>query len=180
MRWEEHDSPNHDDRPLDETPSLVVVHGISLPPGRYGGPEIAQLFTNTLDAEGHPYFKAIAHLRVSSHFLIRRNGAVLKFVDPDLRAWHAGVSSWQGRERCNDFSIGVELEGCDWDLYDEAQYESLADLIRELCKKYPIRAVVGHSDVAPGRKTDPGPHFDWWKVRTLLNEMTGVTIGMPA
>lgn len=143
---------------------LIVVHCISLPPGQYGGPEIEALFTNTLDCEGHPYFAEIANLEVSAHFLIRRAGEVVQFVSTDERAWHAGVSSWQGREQCNDFSIGIELEGCDEEAYTDLQYDALNQLLTSLTKQYPdIRhdAIVGHSDIAPGRKTDPGPAFDW-------------------
>ena len=143
---------------------LVVVHCISLPPGQYGGPEIEAFFTNTLDCEGHPYFAEIANLEVSAHFLIRRAGEVVQFVSTDERAWHAGVSSWQGREQCNDFSIGIELEGCDEEAYTDPQYDALNQLLTSLTKQYPdIRhdAIVGHSDIAPGRKTDPGPAFDW-------------------
>jgi AmpD protein len=140
------------------------VHGISLPPGQYGGPEIEALFTNTLDAAAHPYFSEIAHLEVSAHFLIRRAGEVVQFVSTDERAWHAGASSWKGREQCNDFSIGIELEGCDEEAYTDQQYGALNQLLGVLTKQYPdIRhdAIVGHSDIAPGRKTDPGPAFDW-------------------
>lgn len=143
---------------------LVVVHGISLPPGQYGGPEIEALFTNTLDAAAHPYFSEISHLEVSAHFLIRRAGEVVQFVSTDERAWHAGASSWKGREQCNDFSIGIELEGCDKEAYTDPQYGALNKLLGALTKQYPdIRhdAIVGHSDIAPGRKTDPGPAFDW-------------------
>lgn len=146
---------------------LVVVHGISLPPGQYGGPEIEALFTNTLDSAAHPYFSEIAHLEVSAHFLIRRAGEVVQFVSTDERAWHAGASSWKGREQCNDFSIGVELEGCDEEAYTDSQYDALNQLLGALTKQYPdIRhdAIVGHSDIAPGRKTDPGPAFDWSRV----------------
>ena len=146
---------------------LVVVHGISLPPGNYGGPEIEALFTNTLNPDGHPYFAEIAGLEVSAHFLIRRTGEVVQFVSTDARAWHAGVSCWQGREQCNDFSIGIELEGCDDEAYADPQYDTLNQLVRCLRNQYPgiqHDAIVGHSDIAPGRKTDPGPAFEWSRV----------------
>ncbi|ATE58812.1 1,6-anhydro-N-acetylmuramyl-L-alanine amidase AmpD [Thauera sinica] len=154
-------SPNFDVRPEGERPSLVVVHAISLPPDRFGGPGVEQLFTNTLDPGEHPYYAAICHLRVSAHFFIRRDGELVQFVSADERAWHAGVSCWEGRERCNDFSIGIELEGCDTLPFEPAQYHRLAELLEILRSHYPIGAVVGHSDIAPGRKTDPGPCFDW-------------------
>jgi len=157
-------SPNHDPRPDDATVRLVVVHGISLPPGAYGGDEIAALFTNRLDPAAHPYFEAVAGLRVSAHFLVRRDGALVQFVRCADRAWHAGVSCWAGRERCNDFSIGIELEGVDDEPYEDAQYRTLAVLLAALEARYPIEDVVGHSDIAPGRKTDPGPAFDWTRV----------------
>ena len=145
-----------------------MVHGISLPPGQFGSGDIEALFTNKLDPTAHPYFAEVAHLEVSAHFLIRRTGEVVQFVSADERAWHAGVSSWCGREHCNDFSIGIELEGTDDAPYEDPQYEALAALISLLRKHYPsIRsdAIVGHSDIAPGRKTDPGPAFDWQRVR---------------
>ena len=155
------DSPNCDDRPDDTPITLLVVHGISLPPGRFGGDAIARLFTNRLDAHAHPSFAAIAGVRVSAHFLIRRDGRLVQFVACPQRAWHAGESSWRNRSRCNDFSIGVELEGTDTRPYTAAQYRTLGRLARALMRRYPIADVVGHSDVAPGRKTDPGPAFDW-------------------
>jgi AmpD protein len=158
------DSPNCDDRPPGQAPELVVVHGISLPPGDFGGPWIDALFTNTLPADGHPYFASLAGLRVSAHALVRRDGAVVQYVPFHRRAWHAGASAWRGRERCNDYSIGIELEGTDATPYAQAQYEALAELIAALCRAYPTldpQAVVGHSDVAPGRKSDPGIAFDW-------------------
>ena len=154
-------SPNHDPRPDDATIRLVVVHGISLPPGCYGGDEIAALFTNRLDPAAHPYFEAIAGLRVSAHFLVRRDGALVQFVRCADRAWHAGASCWAGVARCNDFSIGIELEGVDDEPYEDAQYGTLVALVAGLRACYPIEDVVGHSDIAPGRKTDPGPAFDW-------------------
>lgn len=169
-RWVE--SPNCDARPLDAEISLLVVHGISLPPGQYGGPYIEQLFCNCLAADAHPYFAEIAELKVSSHLLIRRDGELVQFVPLNKRAWHAGVSCFEGRECCNDFSIGIELEGCDDEAYEPAQYECLAGLCRTLMQRYeditPDR-IVGHSDIAPGRKTDPGPAFDWDLFKQLLS-----------
>lgn len=161
-------SPNRDARPAGTTISLVVVHGISLPPGAFGGDDILRLFTNRLDAAAHPSYAAIAALRVSAHFLIRRDGAAVQFVGCLDRAWHAGLSAWNGRERCNDFSVGVELEGADAVPYAPTQYTMLARLIRALRHTYPIEDIVGHSDVAPGRKTDPGPVFDWARLHRLL------------
>ena len=161
-------SPNQDDRPEGSTISLIVVHGISLPPGTFGGDGVAKLFTNTLDAAADPYYQGIAHLRVSSHFFIRRNGELVQFVACGRRAWHAGVSSWRGRAACNDYSVGIELEGTDDLPYAPAQYRMLARLARALRRRYPIRDMVGHSDVAPGRKTDPGAAFDWPKLGRLL------------
>jgi AmpD protein len=154
-------SPNCDDRPDDTPISMIVVHGISLPPGEFGGDGIERLFTNRLDPAAHPYFAAIASLRVSSHFLIRRDGALVQFVPCRRRAWHAGESVWRGRERCNDFSIGIELEGADTVDYAAAQYATLGRLTRAMRRRYPISDIVRHSDIAPGRKTDPGPAFDW-------------------
>lgn len=157
-------SPNCDERPLAEPVRLVVIHAISLPPGEFGGDGIAALFTNRLDPEAHPYFREIQGLRVSAHFLIRRDGELIQFVSCSRRAWHAGVSSWMGRDRCNDFSIGIELEGCDQLAFEEVQYQVLDRLLADLRHRYPIEAVVGHSDIAPGRKTDPGPHFSWHRL----------------
>ena len=154
-------SPNHDDRPAGESVELIVIHAISLPPAQFGSDDILRLFTNTLDPCAHPYFSSISALRVSAHFLIRRDGELLQFVSCTKRAWHAGVSMWDGRERCNDYSIGIELEGCDELPFEEAQYQRLLELVGELKRCYPIAAVVGHSDIAPMRKTDPGPCFDW-------------------
>jgi AmpD protein len=158
-------SPNHDARPDGMAVCLVVVHAISLPPGEFGGAGIEQLFTNTLDPAAHPYYREIHALRVSSHFLIRRDGALLQFVAADQRAWHAGVSNWRGRERCNDFSLGIELEGCDTLPFTDDQYRVLKELIVALRDRHGIEEVVGHSDIAPGRKTDPGPCFDWTRIR---------------
>jgi N-acetyl-anhydromuramoyl-L-alanine amidase len=164
-------SPNCDDRPAGTEPDLIVVHGISLPPGEFGGPWIDRLFTNTLPPEAHPYFATIVDLRVSAHLLLRRDGEIVQYVPFHRRAWHAGVSSWAGRERCNDYSIGIELEGADHLPYESAQYAMLARVIALLCRAYsrisPDR-VVGHSDVAPGRKSDPGLAFDWPRLRSLV------------
>jgi AmpD protein len=157
-------SPNCDERPRGVVPDLVVVHGISLPPGEFGGPWIDALFTNTLPPDAHPHFAGVASLRVSAHALIRRDGELVQYVPFQKRAWHAGESRWQGRERCNDFSIGIELEGTDATAYEPVQYRVLAALVASLCRAYPAIAperIVGHSDIAPGRKTDPGIAFDW-------------------
>lgn len=163
-------SPNWDERPVGTRVDLLVIHGVSLPPGEFGGPWIDALFQNRLDPQAHPYFGPIAGLKVSSHLLIRRDGELIQYVDLTKRAWHAGVSSFQGRERCNDFSIGIELEGCDTMPFEPAQYERLAALIVALERRYPIEAVVGHSDIAPGRKTDPGPFFDWKRLDALREQ----------
>lgn len=168
-------SPNFDDRVLqpgcaDTAPatengiSLIVIHNISLPPGQYGGNGIIELFTNQLNPDEHPYYTQIHTFKVSAHFLIRRNGALIQFVSCLNRAWHAGVSNWQGRERCNDFSVGIELEGSDFEVFEPVQYQTLNHLIAGIRKAYPIQSIVGHSDIAPGRKTDPGPYFDWQQV----------------
>lgn len=157
-------SAHHDARPEDTRVELVVIHNISLPPGEFGGGWIDDLFLGRLDPEVHPYFREIAGLRVSSHFLIRRDGELVQYVPCELRAWHAGKSSWHGRERCNDFSVGIELEGSDDTPFEEAQYETLARLTRALRARYGDLAFAGHSDIAPGRKTDPGPHFDWRRI----------------
>lgn len=163
-------SPHFDCRPEDVSPSLLVVHNISLPPGEFGGPWIDALFTGTLDASVHPFFAEIAHLRVSAHCLIRRDGEIVQYVPFDKRAWHAGVSCYQGRERCNDFSIGIELEGTDTLPYTDIQYQQLAAVTRALITRYPSIAehITGHSDIAPHRKTDPGPAFDWLCFRARL------------
>jgi AmpD protein len=160
-------SPNHDARPPGTAVTLIVVHGITLPPGKFGGDDIIRLFTNRLDHGAHPFYASIAGIRVSAHFLIRRDGALVQFVGCNERAWHAGASTWQGRTHCNDFSIGIELEGTDDLPYAAAQYTTLARLVRALRRAYPIRDIAGHSDVAPGRKTDPGPAFDWARLRRL-------------
>ena len=157
-------SPNHDDRPPGTVVDLLVIHGISLPPGEFGGPWIDRLFTSTLDPEAHPYFRKIAGLKVSSHLLIRRGGELVQYVALHKRAWHCGTSCFNGRERCNDFSIGIELEGSDDVPYARAQYVRLAEVIDLIRAAFPAIAperIVGHSDIAPGRKTDPGPAFDW-------------------
>ena len=158
-------SPNYDARPPRTRISLLVIHSISLPPNRYGGDAIVRFFTNTLDHSKHPYFEQIKGVKVSSHFLIRRDGQVLQFVACNQRAWHAGVSTWRGRSRCNDFSLGIELEGSDFEPYSERQYVALGGLIRCLKRAYPISDIAGHSDIAPERKTDPGPFFDWERLR---------------
>lgn len=162
------DSPNHDGRPDGELARLVVIHSISLPPGRYGGDAIERLFSNRLDPGAHPYFKEIAALKVSAHFLIRRDGELIQFVPVTMRAWHAGVSCWAGRERCNDFSIGIEVEGDDDRPFENAQYDQLSCLLSALRQRFPVDAVVGHCDIAPGRKTDPGPFFDWRRIDIAL------------
>lgn len=154
------ESPNHDLREIDDI-KLIVIHNISLPPNNYGGEGVIDLFTNQLNTNDHPYYAEIAHLKVSSHFFIRRDGSLIQFVPCTKRAWHAGVSKWEGREKCNDFSIGIELEGSDFEAFEPKQYDTLKLLIESLKMTYPIQSVVGHSDIAPGRKTDPGPYFNW-------------------
>lgn len=157
-------SPNCDERPPETRIELLVVHAISLPPGEYGGPHIAALFQNRLTPELHPYFETIHQLRVSAHFLIDRQGGLFQFVSCLRRAWHAGVSCWKGRERCNDFSIGIELEGGDDEAFTDAQYLTLRQLVLLLRDEFSIQEILGHSDIAPGRKIDPGPYFDWARV----------------
>jgi AmpD protein len=164
-------SPNYDERPTGCKPELIVVHGISLPPGEFGADWIDHFFCNTLPADAHPYFEEIAGLKVSSHFLIRRDGSLTQYVSINCRAWHAGVSCFGGQEACNDFSIGIELEGEDQTPYEQQQYESLAKLIDTLRTRIGSLGkaqVVGHSDIAPGRKTDPGPAFEWCQLDTML------------
>jgi AmpD protein len=164
-------SCNCDARPDDAQPELILLHGISLPPGEFGGGEIEALFTNCLDWNAHPYFAEIRGLEVSSHLLIRRDGEVLQFVPFEQRAWHAGASSFRGRERCNDYAIGIELEGTDELAYEARQYATLAEVIKALQRAYPAlstREIAAHSDVAPGRKTDPGPAFDWLRLYDAL------------
>ena len=164
-------SPNFDERPDGCELSLIVVHGISLPPGAYGGPEIDRFFTNTLEPDAHPYFAEITHLRVSSHLLVRRDGEVVQYVSFLKRAWHAGESSYEGCSACNDFSIGIELEGQDEEPYTPLQYERLAEVIHSLTEAFPglsTQRVAGHCDIAPRRKTDPGPAFEWGLLRQQL------------
>ena len=164
-------SPNCDARPPGVEAQLIVVHGISLPPGEFGGPWIDRLFTNTLPIDAHPYFAQIGPMCVSSHLVVRRHGAVTQYVKFTERAWHSGKSSFNGREACNDFSIGIELEGTDTLAYEDVQYLQLARIVAALCAAYPSLStdrIVGHSDIAPGRKTDPGPAFDWPHARALI------------
>lgn len=163
------ESPNCDERPPDTEITLVVLHSISLPPGEYGGDAIERLFTNRLDPAAHPYFKEVFELKVSSHFLVRRDGELVQFVPVERRAWHAGVSAWRGRSRCNDFSVGIELEGAEDDVFTPAQYTALAFLLKQLRTTLPLRDIAAHSDVAPGRKTDPGARFDWARVLAELS-----------
>ena len=158
-------SPNCDARPADAAIDLIVIHNISLPPGEFGGPAVVDLFLNRLDPAAHAYYAGIAHLRVSAHFLIRRDGEIVQFVPSTQRAWHAGVSQWRGRERCNDFSVGIEVEGTDEIPFEDAQYAGLAALIAAIRARHPIADIVGHADIAPGRKTDPGAAFDWRRVK---------------
>jgi N-acetyl-anhydromuramoyl-L-alanine amidase len=160
-------SPNFDARPEAEI-SMIVIHNISLPPNEYGGSGVMQLFTNTLNPNEHPYYAEIYTRKVSSHFFIRRDGELIQFVSTLQRAWHAGVSQWQSRERCNDFSVGIELEGSDDEAFEAAQYVTLQSLINCLKKTYAIQQVVGHSDISPGRKTDPGPYFEWQKINVAI------------
>jgi AmpD protein len=161
-------SPNRDARPDGCVADLLVIHNISLPPGQFGGHYIADLFGNRLDYDAHPYFEQLRPLRVSSHFLILRDGGVVQFVSANERAWHAGASSFEGRERCNDFSIGIELEGSDFEQFPALQYRALAALTHALQLRYPLAAVAGHEHIAPGRKTDPGPFFDWTQYQQAL------------
>ncbi len=166
-------SPNHDDRPDNSDIELLVIHGISLPPGQYGGSYIDQLFTNSLQTDEHPYFKEICDLRVSSHLMIRRSGEITQYVPLNKRAWHAGDSEFKGRSCCNDYSIGIELEGCDDESYEDAQYASLKQLTEIIMKHWPMIIqdhIVGHSDIAPGRKTDPGTAFDWQRYQGLIGD----------
>ena len=161
-------SPNCDERPPGCEITLLVVHSISLPPGEYGGDAIERLFTNRLDPGAHPYFREVAPLKLSAHFLVRRDGEVVQFVPVQLRAWHAGASSWRGRSACNDFSIGVELEGTEETAFEPVQYNQLATLVRTLRTALPLRDLAAHSDVAAGRKADPGTHFDWARLLSDL------------
>lgn len=171
-RWRA--SPNCDARPEPSDISLLVVHAISLPPGKFGGGWVDRLFTNTLDPKAHPYFARIHRLRVSSHLLIARNGETRQYVEFDKRAWHAGESLFEGRARCNDFSIGVELEGDDDTPFEERQYRRLGEVARALMRAFPKitpARIVGHSDIAPGRKTDPGPRFDWQRLLAEIGDL---------
>lgn len=164
-------SPNYDARPDPNDISGIVIHSISLPPGQYGGPWIEDLFMNRLDPHAHPYFEEIHQLEVSSHLLIRREGELVQFVPFHRRAWHAGVSQWNGRERCNDFTVGIEMEGDDFSPFSVSQYQQLAKVCMALIAAYPeltVETITGHQHIAPGRKTDPGPHFDWALLRQLL------------
>jgi len=168
-------SPNCDARPEGSRIELIVIHSISLPPGCFGGNAIAELFTNCLNPEADPYFREIAALTVSAHFLIRRDGELVQFVPCEQRAWHAGASQWRGRERCNDFSIGIELEGSDDVAFEESQYHTLGKLVDVLRNAYPIAECVGHHDIAipAGRKTDPGPHFEWARLDSTVRVARG-------
>ena len=157
-------SPNHDSRPKDSTINLLVIHNISLPPDQYGGDYIEHFFTNQLNSSIDPYFQKIKNIKVSSHFVINREGNLIQYVSCKKRAWHAGVSEWNGKKNCNDYSIGIELEGSDHIEYTESQYEKLNQLIDCLKSYYDIKGIVGHSDIAPGRKTDPGTSFNWKKI----------------
>ena len=161
-------SPNFGPRPATATTDLIVVHSISLPPGQYGGQEVQQLFTNTLDWDAHPYFKQIEGMQVSSHFYIRRNGELWQFVGCDDRAWHAGQSNYRGRDNCNDDSVGIELEGLEGEPFESAQYETLAGLCAAIAQHYPIEHIAGHEHIAPGRKLDPGACFEWQALRNAL------------
>ena len=163
-------SPNCDERPAGAAPELLVIHNISLPPGEFGGDGIVDLFMNRLDPSAHPYYATIAQLRASAHFLVRRDGELIQFVPCAKRAWHAGESAWRGRSRCNDFSVGVELEGADDQPFADIQYAELAPLITALQRAYGALEIVGHSDIAPARKTDPGPCFDWQRLRRLIGK----------
>ena len=165
-------SPNANERPEGALVDLIVLHSISLPPGRYGGPEVEQLFTNRLDWAADPYFEQIRGMEVSAHFFVRRDGELVQFVDADRRAWHAGVSCWRGRERCNDDSIGIELEGLEGQTFEAAQYQTLAWLCEQLASRHPIAHVAGHEHIAPGRKLDPGPGFDWNRLQRSLGWST--------
>ncbi len=173
-------TPHCDARPPGMAPQLLVIHNISLPGGQFGGPHIADLFCGRLDVTADPSFADLRALRLSSHFLIRRDGALWQFVGCDARAWHAGVSQFAGRERCNDFSIGIELEGSDHVAFSPAQYAALASLSDALCRRYGLQAVAGHEHIAPGRKTDPGPCFDWARYAQLLAAAAKLVPAYPA
>jgi N-acetyl-anhydromuramoyl-L-alanine amidase len=169
-------SPNFSPRPVGAAVTLAVIHSISLPPGAYGGDAVERLFTNQLDWDAHPSFAAIRGLKVSAHFFVRRDGGLIQFVSCDQRAWHAGVSHWRGRDDCNDFSIGIELEGLEGQTFEPAQYRQLARLLRALLRRHPLREAAGHEHVAPGRKQDPGPGFDWPRLRKALR---GAVLQLP-
>ena len=169
-------SPFYDERPTDKSISLLVIHNISLPPNQYGGPYVEQLFTGKLDPNEHPYFATIYQLKVSTHLFIRRDGEIIQFVPFDKRAWHAGKSIFEGQENCNDFSIGIEMEGCDTDNFTDIQYQQLAAVTLLLQQTYAIKNIIGHSDIAPDRKTDPGPCFDWKFYRELLAQKSQVKL----
>lgn len=171
-------SPNCDERPKDTDISLLVIHNISLPPNEFGGNGVIELFTNQIDPQAHPYYQTVQGLKVSAHFFIRRDGATMQFVSCNKRARHAGISEWQGKNRCNDFSIGIELEGSDTTPFTDQQYAALIALTKCLCNRYPIKDIAGHSDIAPDRKTDPGPHFDWRRYATSCgNDCYGLIKG---
>ena len=161
-------SPNFGFRPEGTRIDLIVLHSISLPPGVYGGPEVEQLFTNQLDWSAHPYFEQIRGMEVSAHFFIRRTGELVQFVDAEARAWHAGASCWRGRSNCNDDSIGIELEGLEGERFEAPQYETLTRLCQQLRARFPIEHIAGHEHIAPGRKQDPGPGFDWSLLQRFL------------
>jgi AmpD protein len=161
-------SPNFGPRPEGTVIDLIVIHSISLPPGVYGGPEVEQLFTNRLDWDAHPYFGEIRGMEVSSHFFVRRDGELVQFVDTDARAWHAGASCWRGRANCNDDSIGIELEGLEGERFEAAQYDTLVRLCNALAQRHPVVHIAGHEHIAPGRKQDPGPGFDWPRLQAGL------------
>lgn len=164
------ESPNQNERPENQAVDLLVIHNITLPPGEFGGPYIGDLFLNRLDCDRHPFFDQLRSLKVSSHFLIRRDGTLIQFVSVDKRAWHAGISSYRGRSGCNDFSIGIEIEGTDFVPFEPQQYDTLVSLTVALCRRYPLEAVTGHQHIAPERKTDPGPFFDWKGFRERLEK----------
>jgi AmpD protein len=172
-----YDSPNFNARPAGSTVDLIVLHNISLPAGRFGGPHIADLFTNRTDFHADPSFADLRGLQVSSHFLVRRDGRVVQFVSCAARAWHAGLSSFQGRDNCNDYSVGIEIEGSDHVAFSPAQYASTAQLVAALLARYPVRAIAGHEHVAPGRKSDPGPFFEWSKLQEILSPKATTLVG---
>ena len=173
-------SPNFDSRPTGTTAELIVIHNISLPPGEFGGPYIADLFLNRLDFDVHPYFDRLRNARVSAHFLVRRDGELKQFVSVHKRAWHAGVSNFRGRSQCNDFSIGIEMEGTDDGPYTDSQYRVLADLTVALAAFLPVTSVVSHQVIAPARKTDPGPHFDWARYEKEVLSNANLELGFYA